>query len=82
MRTKRNRQRLLVSVALAATLALPTGCVVSHGHGSYCSDSYWYEDVGIALLAVGVFIIAACSGGHGSFHGHYGHGYHSGWHHR
>lgn len=79
MRNRSRGRRLAIAGALGASITFAPACSVHHGyHGS--SSTYWYEDVGIALVAAAVFVIAACSGGHGHYHGHYGHGSH-GWHH-
>lgn len=79
MITRTRGRRLAISAAIGASIAFTPACAVHHGRGAAYS-SCWYEDAGIALLAVGVLIVAACTGGHGWFHGHYGYGYHSGWH--
>ena len=74
-RRSARRRRFALVGALALTIASTPACAVHHSHGYAGScNTNWYEDVGVALLAVGVFIIAVCSGGH--YHG----GYHSGYH--
>jgi len=75
-------KKLAIAAALGLSITFAPACAVHHGRGGSYS-TYWYEDVGIALVAAAVFVLAACSGGHGHYHGHYGHyghGYHGGWH--
>ena len=73
------RRRIAIAAALGTSITFAPACSVHSGSYGSCS-TYWYADVGIVLVAAAVFVISACSGGHGHYHGHYGHGY-SGWHH-
>ena len=85
MLSRSKRRRIAIAAALGTSITFAPACSVHSGsYGSYgsCSPS-WYEDVGVALIATAVFVLAACSGGHGHYYGHshgyYGYGYH-GWH--
>jgi hypothetical protein len=80
MRNRNKGRRLAIAGVLGASIIAAPACSVHHGYGRSCS-TYWYEDVGVALVAAAVFVLAACSGGHGHYHGHYGHGYYGshGW---
>ncbi len=81
MKNPSKGRRLALASALSAAVLFAPACATHRGHGY--SNSYWYEDVGVVLVAAAVFVLAACSGGHGHYHGHFGHsghGYHGGWH--
>ncbi len=88
MMNRSKRRRIALTAALTGAILFAPACASYHGSGRYGScNTYWYEDVGVALVAAAFFVVAACSGGHGhysgSYGGHYGHGgYHSGWHSR
>jgi len=84
MMNRSKRRRLALTAALTGAIVFAPACASYHGSGSYGScNTYWYEDVGIALVAAAVFVVAACSGGHGHYSGHYhgSYGYGHGWHH-
>ena len=63
MRNRNKGRRLAIAGVLGASIIAAPACSVHHGYGRSCS-TYWYEDVGVALVAAAVFVLAACSGGH------------------